>query len=209
MSHWQRTDVQRESAWSAVEALGADVALLQETSPPASRSNLVYREIGGRRRWGSAVVGITADVRAIETVVPRASHGPVGLDHAVPGAVAVAEVPTGIGPLAVVSIYGLIENGYAVTTVNGQLSDLTSLFDAHLRSVTFRWGCEVPIVGPTTGSGSAFVFIDEAAEDRSADYPCVLGIIGLLVGSWRSQSGPVQPWPRVGSTQHREFVAQH
>jgi hypothetical protein len=47
--------------------------------------------------------------------------------------------------------------------------------------------CRVPIVGPTTDSGSAFVFIDEAAGDRSADYPCVLGVIDRLVGSWRSQ----------------------
>jgi len=47
--------------------------------------------------------------------------------------------------------------------------------------------CGVPIVGPSTGSGSAFVFIDEAAEDRSAGYPCVRGVIGRLVGSWRSQ----------------------
>jgi endonuclease/exonuclease/phosphatase family metal-dependent hydrolase len=90
----------------------------------------VYREIGGRRSWGSAVVGFTTKVEAITTVVPRASRRAVKLVHAVPGAVAVAEVPTRAGPLAVVSIYGLIENGYAVTTVNRQLSDLTPLLDA-------------------------------------------------------------------------------
>jgi hypothetical protein len=108
------------------------VALLQETSPPVSVGNPVYREIGGRRPWGSVVAGITTKVQAITTVVPRASRRPVELVHTVPGAMAVAEVPTKAGPLAVVSIYGLIENGYAVTTVNRQLSDLTPLLDARL-----------------------------------------------------------------------------
>lgn len=130
MSHWQRTGPDRAAAWSALQTLGADVALLQEASPPASVGNVVYREIGGRRPWGSAVAGITTRVRAINTVASRASRRPVELIHSVPGAVAVAEVPTRSGPLAVVSIYGLIEDGYAVTTVNRQLSDLTPLFDA-------------------------------------------------------------------------------
>lgn len=132
MSHWQRTAADRVAAWSALHTLGADVALLQETSPPASSvANVVYREIGGRRPWGSAVVGITTRVQAINTVIPRASRRSVELVHTVPGAVAVAAVPTRAGPLAVVSVYGLIENGYAVSTVHRQLGDLTPLFDAH------------------------------------------------------------------------------
>ena len=40
--------------------------------------------------------------------------------------------------------------------------------------------CGVPMVGPSADSGRAFVFIDEAAEDRSADYRCVFGVIDGL-----------------------------
>jgi len=46
MSHWQAIDHQRASAWNVVRDLGADVALLQETAPPAGLDNVVYREIG-------------------------------------------------------------------------------------------------------------------------------------------------------------------
>lgn len=78
MSHWIRSEEQRQLGWRVFrEELQADVALLQETVPPAPYADqAVYRPIGARRDWGSAVVGFAVDVRAIEEANGRASSGP-------------------------------------------------------------------------------------------------------------------------------------
>lgn len=79
--------------------------------------------MGVGSRW------VHTNVRPVSTVRPRAGRSAVELAHSFPGTVAVAEVGARTGPLALVSIYGAIESGYAVTTANRQLSDLTPLFD--------------------------------------------------------------------------------
>jgi endonuclease/exonuclease/phosphatase family metal-dependent hydrolase len=57
MGFWQFNG-RHEEAWDYLtDVIKPDVALLQEAHPPTSREgeHLVYRRIGGRRDWGSAV----------------------------------------------------------------------------------------------------------------------------------------------------------
>lgn len=128
VSHWQRTEDQRRAAWAAVADLG-DVGLLQEVVPPPDAENVVYTAIGGSRPWGSAVAGFTANVAPITHSRGRSSKAPVALANTFPGSVAVAAVGEGANTLVLVSMYGVIDNGYADTTVNRQLTDLVPLFD--------------------------------------------------------------------------------
>jgi hypothetical protein len=131
MSHWSRTEEQRRLGWSVLrDELAADVALLQETAPPEPYADrAVYRPIGGHRPWGSAVVGFTVDVEAVYRAEGRANAEARSILDTHPGTVAVATAEVNGAPLTFVSVYGLIDDGYADTTVNRQLSDLTPLFD--------------------------------------------------------------------------------
>lgn len=130
LSHWQKTDEQRARAWAALRELGADVALLQECVPPQDAEQVVYREIGGRRRWGSAVVGLTVPIEPIARARGRANSRAVELHRTLPGSVAVARARAGNRSLTLVSMYGVIEDGYADTTIHRQLSDLVPLLDS-------------------------------------------------------------------------------
>lgn len=125
----------RSSAWDYLErALDADVALLQEVGPPPShRPHLLRKEVGGTRRWGSAVLARHA-LTELHKISSRNTRGPVALIRHNPGAViaAVVDVPDE-EPIVVVSLYGLIDNGYAITSVHRALSDLTPLMDSFLR----------------------------------------------------------------------------
>src|SRR5674476_1368000 len=76
MNHWQTPVERRAEAWEWLgSGDGLDVALLQETVPPASlaRNRVVYHEIAGRRPWGSAAVARGSDLRTLRE--PRASPG--------------------------------------------------------------------------------------------------------------------------------------
>lgn len=105
----------RKAAWDYLDALAADIALVQEGIPPPGRDGVVWREIGGTRRWGSGVVSYGLPMK--EVVLLSDSH---------PGCVAVAELTLPDGSvLTAVSMYGLIDpDGYATTTVHRIISDL-------------------------------------------------------------------------------------
>jgi hypothetical protein len=110
MNHWRqptRPDDTRAQAWTFLRhELRPDVALLQETVPPASigRSSFVYREIADYRPWGSAVV--TRDGLALEevwAVKTRFSRRRFQLANTFPGSVAV----DGVAPITFVSVYNV------------------------------------------------------------------------------------------------------
>jgi endonuclease/exonuclease/phosphatase family metal-dependent hydrolase len=109
------------------------VALLQEAVVPVTwRGHAVFRAggISETRPWGSAIVS-RSPLEPLETVITRYSTSPAPVDHSHPGAVTVAVIHPPKGePITVVSVYGLIEYGYAVTTLHRILSDLTPLFDS-------------------------------------------------------------------------------
>lgn len=135
MNHWQRR-AQHEAGWAYLrDVLRPDVALVQEAVPPdeVAASQLVYRAggISDHRRWGSAVVSYGPALAELTTVRGQANRAEVELLKTHPGCVAIARVePQEAQPITVVSVYGLIEDGYAVTTMNRILSDLTPLFDS-------------------------------------------------------------------------------
>ena len=132
MNHWRRTPAERKSAWQFLTQLKPDVALLQEAVPgdDTGTANVVFRSqgIGSSRPWGSAVVSFGKPAVAVAEVRSRYSKRPANLHQTLAGSLAIAQV----GDLTLISHYGAIENGYAVTTVHRQLSDLTPLFDSSL-----------------------------------------------------------------------------
>jgi hypothetical protein len=54
MDYWKRTPAQRRAAWQRLQNSDYDIALLQETAPPADvpRQDVIWREIGRERRLG-------------------------------------------------------------------------------------------------------------------------------------------------------------
>lgn len=125
---WNRTKAQVEAMWSILrDEIRADVALLQEAVPPEG-AKAVWHPIAGRR-WGSAVVGFTTEVEEVTEAKGRANSRPQPLALTGPGSVAVARARVDGPGLSLVSMYGLIDKGYADATVNKQLSDLAPLFD--------------------------------------------------------------------------------
>ena len=136
MNRWQQSEAERLGAWSYLtETVQPDIALLQETVPPPGQENVVYcmGGIGMRRPWGSAVVGYGRSVTELTTVKSPYADRDVSLLQTHPGCVAIAQTPLPDGSLlTVISVYGLIDAGYAQTTVLRILADLTPIFDTGL-----------------------------------------------------------------------------
>jgi hypothetical protein len=138
MDNWRRSTEARAHAWDYLRVqVRPDVALLQEADPSGHSGGVVFRQGGlsddrsGAARdlgWGSAVVSFGPSIRTVETAISPFRPDPNPLLRTFPGSVAVAEVGS-VEPLVVVSVYGLIDRGYADTTVHRILSDLTPLID--------------------------------------------------------------------------------
>ena len=138
MDYWRRSDELRARAWYFLrERVRPDVALVQEAKPRAPHDGAVFREGGihddrsGEAKdlgWGSAVVSFGPPLRGVDHALGPFRIGPNPVLRTFPGTVAVAEVEA-VEPLVVVSAYGLIDRGYADTTVHRLLSDLTPLID--------------------------------------------------------------------------------
>ena len=129
MNHWRRTSVQRAEAWAFLNDLSLDVALVQEAVPPAGLES-VHRGggIGNGRRWGSAVVSYSGALTELQRVnSPYGRKREVELLQTFPGSVTIAQGQD--EPTVLVSAYGVMEEGYAVTTMHRVLSDLTPLLD--------------------------------------------------------------------------------
>lgn len=139
----------RNQAWSLLESLGADVALLQETEQPPWPG--VWRSVTGAS-WGSAIVSSTFELTeiprsALQDSVPK---GTLAESH--PGASVVAEAQIEPGrTVTFVSLYGLIrrgglsDTGYATTTVHRTLSDLTPVLDVHRSKRTLILGGDLNV----------------------------------------------------------------
>lgn len=131
-NHWQRSPEERERTWAHVGDLGVDAALLQEWVPPRdlNRERAIWRELGGSRRWGSAVVTFGPRIEEITHARSRYAQYAYPLMNTHPGAVTIARVhPEGAAPLTLVSIYGVIDT-YAQTTLFRVVADLIPLFDS-------------------------------------------------------------------------------
>ena len=135
MDHWKRSVGQRQDAWEYMRSGDfADVVLLQECVPPADlkKTHHAYREIGGSRPWGSAVMSFDDQIKVdeIDTVRSRYSYNRYSMLGTYPGAVMVSRVTLpDAGPITCISVYGLI-NVYSQTTMLRIVADLIPLFDS-------------------------------------------------------------------------------
>ena len=138
LNHWQQpllpTDTRREAWGHLAEAMGVQVALVQEAVPPAEspRTRAVYAEIGGHRNWGSAVVALdpSIDIEPIRSVRSVWSKRRFILDASHPGSTAVARVTVpGFQPITCVSTYG-VWDGDPLGSMHRVVADLLPLFDS-------------------------------------------------------------------------------
>jgi len=135
--HWRRRADERRAAWEFLRGLQPDYALLQEAVPPRdlAADHLAYREGGIEGKageWGSLVVSFAGPLRVVgEARSPYAKRArATSIHRTFAGALAVAEA----GVLILISAYGALDEGYAVTTVHRLLSDLTPLLDSSPKS---------------------------------------------------------------------------
>lgn len=138
MDHWRRSNELRAEAWRYLEnVVCPDIALVQESLPVGRGSQVVFRDGGiwddrkdkGRDLgWGSAVVSYGPTLRQVQVATSPFHAASNPLLRTFPGAVAIADVVQP-EPLVVISVYGMIDRGYASTMVHRVLSDLTPLFD--------------------------------------------------------------------------------
>lgn len=141
MNHKARTPEQRSAAWRYLsDVLQADVALVQEASPP-DHITQVYQPIDALRyNWGSAVVilrpGLSLRTRP-RIPLPDCYLTPLtgdALPDSHPGACAVGDILDAQGTLlfTAISLYGqweVMPNGstYSCPRMHRMLSDLTSV----------------------------------------------------------------------------------
>ncbi len=136
MDHWKRTSQQRQDAWDYLRTSSkSDVMLLQESVAPSGipRNRFVYREIAGRRPWGSSVVAFAKEleIEEIDAVGTRYGSTRSSMLGSLPGSVIVARVHVPeIGPITCVSVYGMMDDGYAQTRMFRVIADLIPLFDS-------------------------------------------------------------------------------
>jgi hypothetical protein len=132
MDHWQRRDEERKQGWKLLSDLNLDVALVQEAVPPIGVEAVTRPGgIGPTRQWGSGVVSYAGSLIEINAV--RSPFGKAELDlcQTFPGSVAIAQRDDEQA-IVFVSVYGLLDAGYAITTMHRILSDLTPLLDSPL-----------------------------------------------------------------------------
>jgi hypothetical protein len=138
MDHWKRSRDLHGQAWTFLEGtVRADIALVQEATPLGRGSAVVFRHGGihddrvqppKNLGWGSAVISYGPALRTVEYANSPYSPKPTPVLRTFPGAVAIAEVVREPS-LIVVSAYGVIDHGYAESTVHRMLSDVTPLID--------------------------------------------------------------------------------
>lgn len=147
IDHWKgsgRDPGHTRAAWEYLETLSPDLALVQEaTSPLTNGAAIGWKgqsippatepaswHIGPRRRWGSAVISYGPALTEVSTARSPYSPLDVPLRGTHPGCVRVAQADLpDQSKLTLISVYGLIDAGYAVTTMHRILADLTPVFD--------------------------------------------------------------------------------
>jgi endonuclease/exonuclease/phosphatase family metal-dependent hydrolase len=85
----------------------------------------------------------------------------------------VAKTSAGRSALTLVSLYGLIDGGYADTTVNRQLSDLTPLFDDPAHEKRLILGGDLNITTQWTGSQKRYGVWEAVTLNRIAAFGLV------------------------------------
>lgn len=170
MDHWKRTAQQRRDSWDYLESGEfSDIALLQECLIPKEfrRERYEFREIGGVRPRGTAVVNLDKElsVEEIGTVKTRYSSSRFSMLGTYPGTIMVTQVEIpDMDPITCISVYGMIEV-YSQTTMLRIIADLIPLFDS-------SFGNRV-ILGGDLNISTAF-------NPNSRDWPRYKAILEML-----------------------------
>ena len=131
MDFWKRNSEQRELAWDYLaNDLNSDISLIQEIVPPDSsytNFNVLYHEIDGKRRWGSAIFS------------KHPIHKELYINNGFEGSrgTIIAEIKISDSfTITVINIYGQIDShGYATTTMHHILSELTIILNQKKRNI--------------------------------------------------------------------------
>lgn len=130
MDHWKSKKFSEE-AWEYLYTLNTDVALVQEAKLPVDDDTVVGQMIDQKDRpWGSGIVSPKLKLTEVTKAKSVHSRAEVDLLNTKPGCVAIARItlPDNSG-LTLISCYGLIDDGYAQTTMYRIIADLIPLFD--------------------------------------------------------------------------------
>jgi hypothetical protein len=137
MGHWHYTS-QAPAAWARLWSENTDIALLQEAAPGDGLASDVHLlpappwVIGEHRRWGSGIISRwpISSIPDVRTIYGKHRFAIVE-DNYYRGSMAVGMVePPGLGRVAVISLYALMEPYYAQTTMFRAVADLIPLFDS-------------------------------------------------------------------------------
>jgi hypothetical protein len=124
----------KKQAWTALDRLAPDIALLNEAIVPAGRCG-VWSSAGtvgrdtAKRPWTSAVISGQKS-REITDARPQWRHSKrnVPFHCSRPGSWAAARVETELGPISSVALYGLMDE-LSDASVHRSLSELSPVFD--------------------------------------------------------------------------------
>lgn len=197
-------------AWRyLIDDLAPDVALTQECVASPELGSVTYWPggISASRPWGSAVWANGFDLQAIrelEAIWRGNSLGVSSPAQTLPGAVALARVDLGsFGGMTLISVYGVIERGYATTTMHRILSDLEPLFDDP------RYGDDV-ILGGDFNVGTQWRGSDERFNPRDRSVLDRLAAFGLVdcVDARRDELAPEPACPCLDEKPCRHIRTQ-
>lgn len=200
MGYWQHTEKTKQ-AWDFLDkTISPDIALVQEAVPISNRMGLIgtgrqfsgslidnetiiWQEIGGKRKWGSGILTKTFPLREVHF---KNSH---------PGSVIVAEVLLPNNSVwTCISLYGLLDHGYSITTLHRIFSDLTLILDGKMgkRLIVLGGDFNASLQWDKKQRGESHRIMFERLEN--------FGLINCLnifhpepVQTWRSNRGDT-PW---------------
>jgi exonuclease III len=128
MDYWHHRPTHKQAWDYFLNQTEADLFLFQEGRPTEDMQDdekLIWREIGGRRDWGSGIYSPT-----FKLVEERIKTG-------FTGEFVIGNAKVNDQELTLISLYGLMESdgptkGYSIPNLHRMLSDLTGLFNGHI-----------------------------------------------------------------------------
>lgn len=182
---WNIRRKPHERVWEVLEkGLHPTIALLQETRIRIPQSPcFISRDIGCNKR-GTAIL---SDLPMKKKDLSHFS--------CVSGTVVAAELDLGDGkaPVTVISIYGLMDKGYAITKLHHLFSDLTSILKPARKRVILGgdFNASLQCDRPPKYQAHRILF------DRVKDFglvDCLAQFREFPVQTWRNPGNPSKPW---------------
>jgi hypothetical protein len=178
-----------KNGWDFLDnGIAPDIALVQEAVPLPGRrgeTGIWGGEIGATRKWGSGVFTKTIPLRLKE------------FSNLHPGALVAADamLPDG-STLTLISLYGLLENTYSITTLHRMLSDLTPLLDVSRKRVILAgdFNASLQWDAQPGGTRSHWILFERLKDFGMVDCLEQCQKDHLPIQTWRSSRKPNIPW---------------